>query len=229
MARLSDLTRVLSTSFDIALPSLTVIARVLREAGLIATGMRGPGAQMRPEDLSHVLIALAADGPHLKSAQTVNQVGSLKLHAAKSTNSSLRNVEWFVTERFKIDSSISFASFMSIIISRYDCKFFHEIDFSDEYIHQDLDQFFNDERVPCVLSMTVTRYREEWRSIVNIIDKHNRRYEFVFCNKPEHKYFSAQDGREISVTLKSGGIHSAICCLNNIGTMPPATSVGRVQ
>lgn len=84
MARLSDLIATIAQAGGPPVKSLNVIARALREAGLIATGGRGAaGAQMTPSDLANMLLGLPALGDHTKAAETVAHVGSLQLLNAR--------------------------------------------------------------------------------------------------------------------------------------------------
>lgn len=81
MAKLSDLIRVVALATGDGDAGVTVIARSLREAGLIATGGRGRyGADMTASDAASLLIAVGAPGDHTKAATTANAAGSMRLH-----------------------------------------------------------------------------------------------------------------------------------------------------
>lgn len=85
MATLSDLTRTFANATGRPEKSLVVIARALREAGLIATGGRGRGgAQMTYVDAANFLLGVGSPGDHTKAARTVHQINTLELdeHAA---------------------------------------------------------------------------------------------------------------------------------------------------
>lgn len=79
MAKLSQLTKVLSDATAIPVSSVNVIARVLREEGYIATGPRGPGAVMGERDVASLILAVCAGGQHLKAASDVRRVGAQSL------------------------------------------------------------------------------------------------------------------------------------------------------
>lgn len=80
MAKLLELTRAVSAATGDGEASVTVIARTLREAGLIATGGRGrQGAVMTASDAASLLIAVGSPGDHTKAAQTVRAAGSMRM------------------------------------------------------------------------------------------------------------------------------------------------------
>lgn len=82
MATLSDLTRTFANATGRPEKSLVVIARALREAGLIATGGRGRGgAQMTYVDAANFLLGVGSPGDHTKAARTVHQINILELDA----------------------------------------------------------------------------------------------------------------------------------------------------
>lgn len=80
MAKLSELIEAVSIATGDGEASVTVIARTLREAGLIATGGRGRnGAIMSAADAASLLIAVGSPGDHTKAATTVAAAGSMRL------------------------------------------------------------------------------------------------------------------------------------------------------
>lgn len=80
MATLSDLTRTFANATGRPEKSIVVIARALREAGLIATGGRGRGgAQMTYIDTANFLLGASSPGDHTKAARTVHQINILEL------------------------------------------------------------------------------------------------------------------------------------------------------
>lgn len=80
MAKLLELTRAVSAATGDGEASVTVIARTLREAGLITTGGRGrQGATMTASDAASLLIAVGSPGDHTKAAQTVRAAGSMRM------------------------------------------------------------------------------------------------------------------------------------------------------
>jgi hypothetical protein len=80
MARLSDLVQTVADATGETAASVTVIARFLREAGLIATGGRGPSAaRMTAPDLASLLLAVTALGDSTKAGETVARVGNFLL------------------------------------------------------------------------------------------------------------------------------------------------------
>ena len=80
MATLSDLTRTLANATGRPEKSIVVIARSLREAGLISTGGRGRGgAQMSYVDAANFLLGVGSPGDHTKAARTVHQINILEL------------------------------------------------------------------------------------------------------------------------------------------------------
>lgn len=80
MAKLLELTRAVSAATGDGEASVTVIARTLREAGLIATGGRGrQGAVMTASDAASLLIAVGSPGDHTKAAQTVRAAGAMRM------------------------------------------------------------------------------------------------------------------------------------------------------
>lgn len=80
MAMLSDLVRTVAEATGDPESTVTVVARSLREAGLIATGGRGrSGAKMSPRDAASLLLGVGSPGDNTKAAETVRLVGELKL------------------------------------------------------------------------------------------------------------------------------------------------------
>ncbi len=79
---LSDLVRAVAEATGDPESTVTVVARSLREAGLIATGGRGrSGAKMTPRDAASLLLGVGSPGDNTKAAETVRLVGELKLES----------------------------------------------------------------------------------------------------------------------------------------------------
>jgi hypothetical protein len=80
MARLSDLVQIVADATGETTASVTVIARSLREAGLIATGGRGrSAARMTSRDLASLLLAVSSLGDNTKAGETVSFVSQFFL------------------------------------------------------------------------------------------------------------------------------------------------------
>lgn len=80
MAKLSDLIRTVAAATGEAESSVNVIARNLREHGLIATGGRGrQAATMSAADAASLLLGVGAPGDHTKAADTVEALEGIGL------------------------------------------------------------------------------------------------------------------------------------------------------
>ncbi len=80
MALLSQLVGVLAQVTGDPEPGMVVLARSLREAGYITTGGRGrSAAHMTERDAAAMLLAVAAGGDNTRAADTLRQVGNLRL------------------------------------------------------------------------------------------------------------------------------------------------------
>jgi hypothetical protein len=87
MARLSDLVASVADATGETTASVTVIARYLREAGLITTGGRGlSAARMTSHDLASLLLAMTSLGDNTKAGETVALVGQMLLEPMAPTN-----------------------------------------------------------------------------------------------------------------------------------------------
>jgi len=95
MAKLSDLIRTVADLTDVPLSSVTVVARVLREADFIASGGRGRGgANMGSADAAHLLLGVITLGDTTKAAEVV---GSLQQATVQGASARLGNTKEFFT------------------------------------------------------------------------------------------------------------------------------------
>lgn len=84
MAKLSDLVRVVAHT-GVGVASTTIVARVLRERGLIATNGRGRnGANMGGADAANLLLGVVTLGDSTKAADVVSALAATPLSAARS-------------------------------------------------------------------------------------------------------------------------------------------------
>lgn len=80
MARLSDLVRVVADLTGVGLASTTVVARVLREQGLISTNGRGRNAaKMGSRDAASLLLGVVTLGDSTKAAEAVTELAASPL------------------------------------------------------------------------------------------------------------------------------------------------------
>jgi hypothetical protein len=85
MAKLSDLVRVVAHT-GVGVASTTIVGRVLRERGLIATNGRGRnGANMGGADAANLLLGVVTLGDSTKAADVVSALGATPLNRAQST------------------------------------------------------------------------------------------------------------------------------------------------
>lgn len=87
MAKLSDLVRTIADATEETTASVTVVARFLREAGLITTGGRGlNAARMGSHDLASLLLGITSPGESIKAGETVARVGQMLLEPVAQPN-----------------------------------------------------------------------------------------------------------------------------------------------
>lgn len=95
MAKLSDLVRTVADLTDVPLSSVTVVARVLREAELIKSGGRGRGgANMGSTDAAHLLLGVITLGDTTKAAEVV---GGLQQATARGASVRLDDTREYFT------------------------------------------------------------------------------------------------------------------------------------
>lgn len=228
MARLSDLIRILAASSRSPETSLTVIARVLREGGLITTGGRGlSAAQMMPSDGASLLLAIAAQGDHTKAAETVREVGALRL---SQVGMGRRNgfPSGFLAdadgERFGLHGGQKLDDALATILDRYST----EGRLPPEPLHSDASPMqgalIMAERLtdptPCSLSVTVTRDDNNYSAELKVGQRGGDFMQLSFVQNPTPKGKAQrtgdpEDGVEASLTVRPKVVHAIVCCIRN--------------
>lgn len=239
MARLSDLTQTLSHSTGVTQTSLSVIARVLREAGLVATGTRGPGANMGPRDLATLLLAIGVQGPHLKTADIVKAVGAQTLASMSHINATPINYVGDDPASMGLHLGQNLIQTLSDIIERYavpnpmastldqarlsstplpesglkgDDGFAAAVQKLTEEI-----ALTEEDRTPSSLKIRITRRDKFYFSSITVGDVEGRLILLSFSQTGEIEPVVAKHiGMETTVTINTLVTHSAICRMRNI-------------
>jgi hypothetical protein len=119
MAKLSDLVQVVANVTGEAPASVAVIARSLREAGLIATGGRGrSAARMTSHDLASLLLAVSSLGDNTKAGDTVTAVSQLSLES-RAQNPAGLNLTDEHRQALGVTAEQSLLECLAIQIDRY--------------------------------------------------------------------------------------------------------------
>lgn len=238
MARLSDLTRTLSQSTGVTQTSLSVIARVLREAGLVATGTRGPGASMGPRDLATLLLAIGVQGPHLKTADIVKTVGAQTLASTSHINATLSDYVGDDPGGMGLHLGQDLIQTLSDIIERYDVtpstSTLDRTHLSSAPLPEsglkENDRFAlslqglteeiilpEEDRTPSSIKISITRRDKFYLPSITVGDVEGRLFLISFSQSGEIDTAASQHiGMEITVTISSCVTHSAICRMRNM-------------
>lgn len=233
MARLTDLTRTLSNSTGVPQASLAVIARVLREAGLVATGTRGPGAQMGSADVASLLLALAAQGHHLKAADSVKEIGAQRLAGVAQIASAPLSLSYgqCVAEDFGLFLDQDLMSALSSVIDQYSVHSRPEmfvapsekgatgpIGFAESLKALKEDIVLPEvDRTPCSITISLKRRLGECSSEVIVQDLDGRISALAFSSSGQGLARDNQlIGIETAVTIRPWVIHAAVCCIRGI-------------
>lgn len=233
MARLTDLTRTLSNSTGVPQASLAVIARVLREAGLVSTGTRGPGAQMGSADVASLLLALAAQGHHLKAADSVKEIGAQRLASVAQIASASLSLSYgqCVAEDFGLFLDQDLMGALSSVIDQYSVHSRSEIlvtssekgasgpigfaeslkALNEEIVLPEVD------RTPCSITIRLTRRLGECFPEVLVKDADGRISSLAFSSSGEVLAHAKQYiGIETAVIIHPWVAHAAVCCIRGI-------------
>lgn len=223
MARLSDLTRILAASSKSPETSLTVIARVLREGGLITTGGRGlSAAQMASSDGASLLLAIAAQADHTKSAEAVREVGALRLAPwGTGRRDGVQGVFGADDDgaRLGLHSGQRLDDALATILDRYSL----EGRLPPEPL-SDVEAPIMEERptnpTPCSVSVTVTRDDNNYSAELTIGQRGGDFMKLAFVQNPGPKGRASRkgdpdDGIEASLTIRPKVVHAIVCCIRN--------------
>lgn len=231
MARLTDLTRTLSNFTGVPQASLAVIARVLREAGLVATGTRGPGAQMGAADVASLLLAISAQGHHLKAAEIVEEVGAQKLISVNQFYALHLNFGQCTAEDLGLHLGQDLIGTLSNVISKYSTHARRalvaesqngsrpgRIGFSQsvEALKEDIVLPVAD-RTPRSIEIRLTRRSVEYFSELIVRDMDGTGVALSFSSSGDVLNRSARSvGMEVTVTVQPWVTHAAVCCIRGI-------------
>jgi hypothetical protein len=239
MARLTDLTRTLSHSTGVTQTSLSVIARVLREAGLVATGTRGPGANMGPRDLATLLLAIGVQGPHLKAADIVKEVGAQKLASAPHINATpfdyigddpaslglhlgqdLIQTLSDIIERYAVPTPMTSTLYRTRLSSAPSPESaLGGADWAATALQGLTEEIVlpEEDRAPSSVKVSITRRDKFYFPSITVGDANGRVSLISFSQPEEIEAASTQDiGMEVTVTIHPWVAHDAICCIRDL-------------
>jgi len=233
MARLSDLTSAVATASGVPDTAARVIARSLRETGLVAKGGRGlSAARMGPTDVASILLAFASPADVTKSGQVVATLGELQLEGLipvlGSTDHRLLYADDEV-ERTGLFTGQTLSGALAQLIERYSCEgrlppsmpktppepkaphVWPNLS-ADPYPHET-------DPTPCALTLTVTKDEYGWRANLQVAERGGCDLMLSFSPNggtwPPRRRREENPGRSHTITLPPEIAHAAVRCIRD--------------
>ena len=194
MARLSDLTSTLAAASGVPMTAASVIARSLREAGLVSKRGRGlSAARMGNADVASLLLAFSSPVDVTKAGPTVKALGELRLEPGASRDrtggQTLRSVLEALVECYSPEGAL--------ILGR-----------SSQ----------NPVSPPRAISLSVTKDRHGWKAIVTVEDGGGDVMALNFSRDEVSSPRGSSDdhpGRRETMMLGPAIVDAAIRCVRN--------------
>ncbi len=233
MARLSDLTSAVAIASRVPDTAARVIARSLRETGLVAKGGRGlSAARMGPTDAASILLAFASPADVTKSGQVVAILGDLALENFVPIQGS--SDHHFLSLEDEVDRTGLFAGqtlgvALAQLIERYSLEGrlpqrMREAPRAPASLYADPGPRERDP-TPCALTLTVTKNEYGWRANLQVAERGGDDLTLSFSADggtwPPKRRREANPGRSHTITLPPAIAHAAVECIRD--TMPSSS------
>lgn len=217
--------------------SLTVIGRVLREGGLIATGGRGlSAARMTSRDAASLLLGIAAQGDHTKAAEAVRAVGALHLapwNMGRRDRVRSTLATDVVGARFGLHSGQQLAEALETILDRYSVEGVLPPEPRSPLSGAVLERrksagrfraLIEDDRVtdptPCSVRIAVTRDADNYSAEITVGQRGRDFIELGFFRgldprDQRKREGDVDDGIESSLIVRPKLVHAIVCCVRD--------------
>lgn len=233
MARLSDLTSAVAAASGVPDTAARVIARSLREAGLVSKGGRGlSAARMGASDVANILLAFASPADVTKAGQTVKVLAELEQEGTVAIQGMdgqgvLRLEE--EGERTGLFRGQALGSALAMLVGRYSPE--GRLPTDPTALQPDMAKPERGrisfaasgprrtDATPCAITLAVTKDEYGWSAEVEVAERggDNLTIRFRPHGGTWPPKFEREDnpGRSHRITLPPLIAHAAICCIRD--------------
>lgn len=232
MARLSHLTSTVAAASGVPDTAARVIARSLREAGLVSKGGRGlSAARMGAADVASLLLAFASPEDVTKSGQTVKVIGDLKLEPWVPLGK--RNLDFLILEdeedRTGLSEKQTLWSVLTTLVERYSSEGRLPLEgkaatakAATAKVAWAFDMVDSGPRetdpTPCAITLSVTKDEFGWKAEVIVAERGGDDLVLSFSPDgvwPPRRRREDNPGRSHTITLPPAIAHAAIRCMRD--------------
>lgn len=228
MARLSDLTSALATASGVPDTAARVIARSLREAGLVSKGGRGlSAARMSPADLASLLLAFASPEDVTKSGHTVKVLADLRLEPLVPIEGK-RSHDFLILEEEEDRTGLSekqkLWSVLTTLVDRYTSEGRLPPEVQVKAVKPERARLVVDsgpresDPTPCAITLSVIKDEYGWKARVIVAERGGDDLVLNFSPSgawPPRRSRENNPGRSHNITLPPAIAHAAIRCLRD--------------
>lgn len=228
MARLSDLTSTVAVASGVPDAAARVIARSLREAGLVSKGGRGlSAARMGAADVASVLLAFASPEDVTKSGHTVKVLGDLRLEPLVPIEGK-RSHDFLILEeeedRTGLSEKQTLWSVLTTLIERYSSEGRLPPEAEVKAAKPERARLVVDsgpresDPTPCAITLSVTKDEYGWKARVGVAERGGDDLVLNFSPSgawPPRRRREDNPGRSHNITLPPAIAHAAIRCLRD--------------
>lgn len=227
MARLSHLTSTVAAASGVPDTAARVIARSLREAGLVSKGGRGlSAARMGAADVASLLLAFASPEDVTKSGQTVKVIGDLKLEPWVPLGK--RSRDFLILEdeedRTGLSEKQTLWSVLTTLVERYSSEGrlplkakaqTAKLEWAGLMVDSDPRET---DPTPCAITLSVTKDEFGWKAEVIVAERGGDDLVLSFSPDgvwPPRRRREDNPRRSHTITLPPAIAHAAIRCMRD--------------
>lgn len=228
MARLSHLTSTVAAASGVPDTAARVIARSLREAGLVSKGGRGlSAARMGAADVASLLLAFASPEDVTKSGQTVKVLGDLRLEPLVPIQGK-RSRDYLALnekeDRTGLFEKQTLWNALTTLVERYSSEGRLPLEAEVQTAKPEWAGLIVDsgpretDPTPCAITLSVTKDEFGWKAEVIVAERGGDDLVLSFSPDgvwPPRRRREDNPGRSHTITLPPAIAHAAIRCMRD--------------